>query len=147
MDSNVEELAKNFKEGVIETAEEILGRQRKRKQPWVTNDILDLCDTRRNLKGKRYTDPGAAEQYRTTNRLIRKKMTAAKEEWINQQCETIEEGMQFGNSKMAYSTLKTLTRPQSNKTTVLEDKDGNLLTENTAVLKQMDRVLPAAIQH
>ena len=43
-DSSVEELAGDFKEVVLETAEEILGRWRKKIQPWVTNDILDLCD-------------------------------------------------------------------------------------------------------
>ena len=50
VDSSFEELAGDFKEVVLESAEEILGRRRKKIQPWVTNDILDLCDKRRSLE-------------------------------------------------------------------------------------------------
>ena len=31
---------------VTETANEIFGKQRRIKKPWVTSDILDLCDKR-----------------------------------------------------------------------------------------------------
>ena len=37
---------------------EILGKERRRKKPWVTKDVLDLCDERRDLK-KRYEAEGA----------------------------------------------------------------------------------------
>ena len=35
---------------VIDAASEILGNERRRKKPWVTRDVLDLCDERRDLK-------------------------------------------------------------------------------------------------
>ena len=35
---------------VIETAGEILGKHRQKKKPWVTAEIPDLCDRRRELK-------------------------------------------------------------------------------------------------
>ena len=28
----------------VSTVEEVLGKQRKKIQPWVTNEVLDLCD-------------------------------------------------------------------------------------------------------
>ena len=35
---------------LISTATNILGKYRKKKQPWMTNDILDLIDKRKTLK-------------------------------------------------------------------------------------------------
>ena len=40
-------------------AKEILGKERRREKPWVTRDVLHLCDERRNLKKKRYEAEGA----------------------------------------------------------------------------------------
>ena len=36
------------------TASEILGKHRAIKKPWVTADILDLCDKRRELKKTKF---------------------------------------------------------------------------------------------
>ena len=135
-DSSVDELADSFKEVVLDTAEKVLGRQRKKIQPWVSDEILDLCDERRALKGEKHSSPAAAELYRRANRQVRKKMTEAKEEWIARQCDAIEKGMEQGNSKQAYDTLKKLTKTQQNRTTVIENNEGMLLTESTAVLKR-----------
>ena len=62
----------------------VLGKERHRKKPWVTKDVLDLCDERRDLKKKRYEAEGAKE-YRETNRRIQKAVKKAKEDWIGAQ--------------------------------------------------------------
>ena len=65
-------------------------------------------------------------------------MKAAKEEWTEEQCKNIEEGMMSGNNKEAYNTytLKALTKTQQHKSAVIEDSSGNILTKNTAVLNR-----------
>ena len=73
---------------VIDAAREIHGKERRRKKPWVTRDVLDLCDERRNLKKKRYEAEGAKE-YRKANKRIQKAVKKAKEKWIGAQCEEI----------------------------------------------------------
>ena len=50
LDSDVDTFANSLKEGLLSTAGEVLRRQRKKIQPWVTNEVLDLCDQRRQLK-------------------------------------------------------------------------------------------------
>ena len=50
---------------------EIFGKERRRKKPWVTKDVLDLCDERRDLKKKQYEAEGANE-YREANKRIQK---------------------------------------------------------------------------
>ena len=49
-----------------DAASEILGKERRRKKPWVTKDVLDLCDERRDLKKKRYEAEGAKEYRKQT---------------------------------------------------------------------------------
>ena len=48
---------------VTETAGEILGKHRQKKKPWITAEILDLCDKRRDLRKKRF-EPEGAEKYK-----------------------------------------------------------------------------------
>ena len=43
-----------FKQIIINTASQIIGKFRSQKKlPWITDDILDLCDERRSLKSKK----------------------------------------------------------------------------------------------
>ena len=50
LDGDVDTLANSLKEGPLSTAEEVLGRQRKKIQPWVINKVLDMCDQQWKLK-------------------------------------------------------------------------------------------------
>ena len=63
-------------------------------------------------------------------------MKAAIEEWTEEQCRNIENGIMPGNSKGAYNNLKALTKSQQRKLAVLEDSSGNILTESTTVLNR-----------
>ena len=50
---NVDELTEGFDAAIAEVAQEVLGKQRNKKQPCISNEALDLCDKRREKKGKR----------------------------------------------------------------------------------------------
>ena len=63
LDSEIDTLANSLKEGLLATAEEVLGRRRTTIQPWVTNEVLDLSDQREQLKQK-YTSTEAGLEYR-----------------------------------------------------------------------------------
>ena len=41
---------------VTDAVSEICGKERRKKKPWVTRDVLDLCDERKDLKKKRYDE-------------------------------------------------------------------------------------------
>ena len=62
-------------------------------------EAFDLCDERCIQRHKKYTSDEARAQYRKTNKEVRKKMKAAKEGWIEDQCKAIDKGMAVGNSK------------------------------------------------
>ena len=58
-DTDLDSVITTFNTTVTETASEILGKHRKKKKPWVTAEILDLCDERRGLRKKRFEPEGS----------------------------------------------------------------------------------------
>ena len=75
--ANMDLMVTNFNTAVTETASEILGEHRQKKKLWVTADILDLCNKRRELRKKRFK-PEGSEKYRDVNN-IKRCMKKAKE--------------------------------------------------------------------
>ena len=71
----------------------------------MTDDILALCDKRRDTKKNKKTNQNAANRYIEANSNIKKKTREAKEQWTTDQCIDIEAGMRTGNSKVAIDTL------------------------------------------
>ena len=46
MIEDLEGITTGFNSVMIDTANEILGKERRKHKPWVTDEILKLCDTR-----------------------------------------------------------------------------------------------------
>ena len=80
-DADLDSMATRFNKAVTDTAAELLGKQRRKRKSFVTPEILDLCDQRRDLKKKR-DKPEGAKDYRVIKRKIRSEMKMAKETWI-----------------------------------------------------------------
>ena len=58
----VDDLWIETKKAVLETAESVIGKQRKTKQPYVTEEILNLCDEKRKLKPERHKKDGKKKE-------------------------------------------------------------------------------------
>ena len=127
-DMDMDTMITTYNTAVTEAASEILGKERRRKKPWVTKDVLDLCDERRDLKKKWYEAEGAKE-YREANRRVQKAVKKAKEDWIGAQCEEIETCLNKNNSKRAYQLVKDLTSEKQGRSSTIQDKSGKCLTE------------------
>ena len=123
-DMDIDTMITTYNTAMTNAASEILGKERRRKKPWVTKDVLDLCDDRRDLK-KRYEAEGA-EEYREANRRIQKAVKKAKEDWIGAQCQEIETCL---NSKRADQLVKDLTSEKQGRSSTIQDKSGKYLTE------------------
>ena len=57
-DGDVDSMVITFNMALTETASECIGKHRQKK-PWVSADILDLCDKRRELTKKRFEPKGS----------------------------------------------------------------------------------------
>ena len=130
---DIDSVTDKFNNAIQETASEILGKERKKIKPWVTDEILDLCDKRRDLKPQRHINEENRKAYNDANKKVRKETKKAEEKWLIEQCDKIETEFKKGNSKEAYQTINKLTRTQQTRTNIIEDKEGNLLTESSAV--------------
>ena len=51
-DADMDSMIITFNTAVTETTREILGKYRQKKKPWFTEEILGLCDRRRELRKK-----------------------------------------------------------------------------------------------
>ena len=80
-DTDTDPMITTFNTAVTETASEILGKHRQKKKPWVTAEILDLCDKGRELRKKRFK-PEGSEKYKKVNNNIKRCVKKAKENWI-----------------------------------------------------------------
>ena len=86
-----------------------------------------------------YTGDSEADVRRKNQILgqqLSKEMKTAEDKWMNEQCEKIEREFNKGNSKEAYKTISQITKTEQPRTSVIEDKDGHILTENEAVLNR-----------
>ena len=122
-DKNINTMITTCSTTVTDTASEILEQERRRKKPWVTKDVLDLCDEKRDLKKKGYKAEGAKE-YRKANRRIRKAVKKTKKDWIGAQCEEIETCLNKNNSKRAYQMMKDITLEKQDRSSTIQDKSG-----------------------
>ena len=105
-DTDINSMITTFNTAVIETASEILGKNRQQKKKnWVTAEILYLCDEKRELRKKRF-EPEGSEKYKKVNNNIKRCMKKAKENWRGEQCSEIEENRRKNNSKRAYQLVR-----------------------------------------
>ena len=135
MDMDMDTMITTYNTAVTDAASKILGKECSRKKSWVTKDVLDLCDERRDLKKKRYEAEGAKE-YREANRRFQKAVKKAKEDWIGAQCEEIETCLNKNNSKRAYQLVKDLTSEKQGMSSTIQDKSGKCLTAEKEILSR-----------
>ena len=101
---------------------------RRKKKTWITADILDLSDKRRELRKKRF-EPEGSEKYKEVNSNIKRCMKKAKENLIGEKFSEIEENLRKNNNKRAYQLVKDLTTVKQGKVTTVQDRSGKCLTE------------------
>ena len=110
---------------MIDAAKATLGKERRRKKPCITRDVLDLCDQRRDLKKKRCKAEGAKE-YREANKRIQKAVKKAKENWIGGQCEEIETCLSKKNNMRVHKQVKDLAPEKQGRYSTIQDKSKEL---------------------
>ena len=95
---NIESTITALNRIIYQAATEKLGFSRKKNKPWITDDILELCDECRKLKPQKNE---SRREYNLLNKNIKNGMREAKQTWINEQCESIDSSLVSTNSKKA----------------------------------------------
>ena len=107
-------------------------QERRAKQKWMTNEILDLMTERRLNKRD-------VQEYNRIDKEIKTKCKLAKEQWLSDQCEEIEELEKHHQVQRLHNKVKQLTDRKSGLKTnscCIRDKDGQLLFEREEIEKR-----------
>ena len=133
-DLEVEDLWDKIKDSFQETSQEVLGfKKPKPQKPWLTTEVLELCDERREVKQQKLTDKIKNSHYNFLNREIKRKSKKCKDSWLKNLCKEVEECHQASKTRQVYQTIKTLTGKQTLRMKSIKDKDGNVLTEEERI--------------
>ena len=128
-DTNIDSMITTFNTAVTETASEILCKHRQKKISWITAEILDLCDKKREPR-KTKSEPEGSEKYKEVNNNIKRCIKMLKKTGWEEQCNEIEENLRKNNSKTAYQLVKDLTTVKQGKATTVQDRSGKCLTHS-----------------
>ena len=96
-----------------------------------------MCDKRRELRKKGF-ELEESEKYKEVNNNIKRCMKKAKENWIGERSEIVE-NLRKNNSKRAYQLVKDLTTVKQGKATTVQDRSGKCL--RMIDTEPMDRIL------
>ena len=142
--TKIDALINSFNTALTEAPNDILGKHLPAKKPWVTDNILKLCDKRRELKHKTNTTEGA-KHCREANQQVIKGMRKAREMCVEDQCQGIEENLQKKNKKQQQQE----NLPACERTDELETRENyyhprqnrEMSHRRTRHSKEVDRVL------
>eukprot|EP00795_Rhopilema_esculentum_P014901 gene14902-6041_t len=141
LDQDPQDLCDVFTDTLEKTVEEKLGKARPIKKPWITPEVLEACDVRRDKRRRRHLGANDLLEYRVANRKVRNEINIAKNKWIISQAQDIEENLRRNNTKKAYETVKKLCGSYMDETKrkqagIIEDKDGTLLTKSDDICRR-----------
>ena len=103
-DNTAEEDWNLIEEVFQSTAKQLLPpKPRDKKHKWMTNTILELMRKRRSIKNKN------SKEYKTLNLRIHSECRKAKEKWIEEQCNELED-LEKKNIQLMYNKIKKCQR-------------------------------------
>ena len=99
------------------------------------------------MKATKYNDEDCGKKYKVASNNVRKEIKKVKENFLLKRCEEIERGFENNNSKLAYKVVEQLTKEKSAKVPVIEDAQGNLLTEAGKIQERFGRAAGVVIDN
>ena len=119
---------------LVETAEKLVPAiEKKKKQKWMTDEILGMMEERRKAKG--------TSEYEVLDQRIKGKCKQAKEEWIDNICREIDE-MSRNNSPKVYEKIKEIAgKKQTNRGNTIRMKNGDIAMDIEDVLKRWEEYI------
>ena len=130
---HIEQKWSNIKQSINQALTSSLPkRTNRKKQHWMTDDILNKMDKRKEMKGK------DEQKYRQLDKEISNECNSAKIKWLNEQCENIEELEKHFRSKEMHQKIKQVTgKSKGNKGTgCIKDKNGNILFDEEKIAER-----------
>ena len=123
----IDRLAEHATSAILETASDILGRKAKVEKPWITEEIIRLCDQKRLHNNK--SDRSSRDTYKHLKRKVEREMRKAFRRHIAEKCKDCETQFMKGNSHKLFKTVSELSSKKDPSTSVILDKQGNDISD------------------
>ena len=120
----------NLKSSILHANVSAPKLEKRGKQSWMTNEILEQMEKRKRAKN--------TPAYATINKEIQKSCKSEKEKWFNQKCDDIEENLRLNGTKMMHQNIKELVGDKKGGTGggCIKDKKGKMIFEKEKVLER-----------
>ena len=132
-DTGIEDLWLEGKNILLESAEEVLGRNRKAKQEHVTEEILQLVDRRREMKETKHESEDNRKQYNKVKHSIEKKCIKEKKNVLEKQLIDCEQSFKRNDSRTVYKTIKNIKKSHKTTSTNIKSKTGTVLSDKEEI--------------
>ncbi|GFS27117.1 RNA-directed DNA polymerase from mobile element jockey-like [Elysia marginata] len=109
--------------------EEIPPTERRARQRWMTNEILEIMDKRKQVKNDK-------DAYETLHKQIRKKCDEAKEKWLNEKCKNMDLCGKRKPHMIYKNTEEMVGRKTCSSTGCLKAKNGNIIIKKDKILER-----------
>lgn len=121
---------------LVRAAEDIIPNEKRGGwKEWMADKILDLMEEERrkvkNTSGERYTE---------LDRRIKQMCMEMKEEWLGKMCEEMEHLEKADSRIMAEKIRAIAGKRRTKSSTIIKDKDGNILDRERRNLKEVEGI-------
>ena len=124
---DLEEHASQISKAIKNAAESTIPARKTSRKPWISEETLKLVDEKRKLRLNENISDEHALLYKDLCRKVRKSARQDKENWIQNQCEEVDKGLQIGNTRQAYSLIKVLKNKFVPRLNVIRNAEGTVL--------------------
>ncbi|KAL3861649.1 hypothetical protein ACJMK2_007674 [Sinanodonta woodiana] len=120
----------------ISKTAEVIGFKRYRREPWISDEVLNLADQRRKIQAKMSITPQDDNLKQNNTQLknvINIKVEECRNEWFNKLCYEAEEASRKNDIRSLFQKVKTLK-----KGIKLNDKCGSIRDKDVTIPKKGD---------
>lgn len=105
---DIDNLVKSSSQVICDVAQSTLGVQKADQKPWITDEIISLCEEKRNHTNK--LDRESRDMYKRLKRVVEKATRRAHRSYIREQCEQCEMAFKKGDSHFMYRRVRELAK-------------------------------------
>ena len=130
------EAAERLSEILKTTADKVIGFERPKRKPWISEDTLNLVDQRREIKHCLPYRPELKSSYNRLTHEIRRSLDQDQEKWYNTKCTEIESLQRTHQTRTLHQKIKEVTNGTKipTKTLGIKSKDNITLTTTEETL-------------
>ncbi|CAF1527450.1 unnamed protein product [Adineta ricciae] len=133
---DLEEYASEIAKAIKNAAESTIPARKISRKPWISEETLKLADDKRKLRLEKDVSIEHARLYKDFCRKVKKSARQDKENWIQNQCEEVDKGLQIGNTRQAFSLIKVLKNKFVPRLNVIRNAEGEMLQSKDEITKR-----------